>query len=341
MAQIQEQLSKLLGRKVKQVRKTDEVPPRISVIDVVVVITGKDANHAAQDVGYVKDRHPEVTQILGDFKFRGQGQKKTPVTDLRGAVELTFLLPGRHAARVRRQAAELLCRYLGGDLSLVDEVCRIRGFQAEMAVQRPEDPRRIFGEAVEAAGGTNGGARTTELARACTEAIANAVPGIIEKLSAHIDERLAQDRQRVNLNVRAPKRPLPRDPLIARDIAAARRPFPVAKFLDAKEREDPAWRETRRSFAPTFGMIVQVLKKSKLKEEGLPAVYVEQNQRPQLLYTEDDRELMEEAWKMTTAHREELVSRLTAQVAPIAPAALPAPVPPAVPRVLAMLQGGI
>ena len=24
-----------------------------------------------------------VTQILGDFKFRGQGQKKTPVTDLR------------------------------------------------------------------------------------------------------------------------------------------------------------------------------------------------------------------------------------------------------------------
>ena len=75
MADVQAQLSKLLGRKVKQVRKTDEVPPRISVIDVAVVITGKDANHAAQDVGYVKDRHPEVTQILGDFKFRGQGSK--------------------------------------------------------------------------------------------------------------------------------------------------------------------------------------------------------------------------------------------------------------------------
>ena len=122
-----------------------------------------------------------------------------------------------------------------------------------MAAQRPEDPRRIFGEAVEATGGTNGGAMTTELARACTEAIANAVPGIIERLSAHIDERLAQDRQRVNLNVRAPKRCLPRDPPITRDIAGVGRPLPVAKFLDAKEREDPTWRESRRSFAPTLG----------------------------------------------------------------------------------------
>ena len=92
----------------------------------------------------------EVTEIFGDFKFRGQGQKRTDVADLRGAVELTFLLPGRHAARVRRQAAELLCRYLGGDLALVDEVCRIRGFQEELAVQAPEDPRRLFGEIVEA-----------------------------------------------------------------------------------------------------------------------------------------------------------------------------------------------
>ena len=30
----------------------------------------------------MKDRHPEVTQIQGDFKIRGQRQKKTPATDL-------------------------------------------------------------------------------------------------------------------------------------------------------------------------------------------------------------------------------------------------------------------
>ena len=110
------QLAALLGYPIKRIRTTDEVPPRISVIDLATAITKKDANHAAQDVGYVKDRHPEVTQILGDFKFRGKGQKHTPVTDTRGAVELILLLPGQQAARVRRQAAELLCRYLGGDL---------------------------------------------------------------------------------------------------------------------------------------------------------------------------------------------------------------------------------
>ena len=52
-------------------------------------------------------------------------------------------------------------------------------------------------------------------------------------------------------------------------------------------------------------MQVQVLKKSKLKAEGESAVYVEQNHRPQLLYTEKDSPLMEEAWNLTAAHRED------------------------------------
>ena len=93
-------LAALLGYKIKRLRITDEVPPRISVIDLATAITQKDAKHAAQDVAYVKERHPEVIRIMGDFKFNGQGQKKTPVADLRSAVELT----GRHAARVLRSA---------------------------------------------------------------------------------------------------------------------------------------------------------------------------------------------------------------------------------------------
>ena len=48
----------------------------------------------------------------------------------------------------------------------------------------------------------------------------------------------------------------------------------------------------------------------KLREEGKAAIYIEQNHRPQLLYTEEDRELMEEAWALTTAHREDLAGRL-------------------------------
>ena len=38
-------------------------------------------------------------------------------------------------------------------------------------------------------------------------------------------------------------------------------------------------------------------------------MYVEQNHRAQLLYTEDDRALMEQAWELTEAHREDLAGR--------------------------------
>ena len=64
-------------------------------------------------------------------------------------------------------------------------------------------------------------------------------------------------------------------------------------------------------------MVVQVLKKKKLAEQGAQPIYVEQNHRPQLLYTEEDRALMNEAWSMTAAHRDDLAGRQT-QAVPVA-----------------------
>ena len=190
-------------------------------------------------------------------------------------------------------------RYLGGDLGIIEEVCVLRGFQEELAVRAPEDPRRVFGEAVEAAAGPTG----EQMARMFSEF--NAMKEVLSR----IQERLDEDRTRVNLNVRAPKRAAPHQPQIARDLVGAGRPFPVSRYLDEKEREDPTWASARRSYAPAFSMTVQVLKKKKLREEGKAAVYVEQNHRPQLMYTEEDRCVFEEAWEMTTAHREDLAGR--------------------------------
>ena len=90
-------LAALLGNKSVRIRKTDETPPRISVIDVATLVTGKHARKAAQDVGFVKERYPEVAQNLGLFKFPGKAQRNTPVATCRGVVELVMLLPGRHA----------------------------------------------------------------------------------------------------------------------------------------------------------------------------------------------------------------------------------------------------
>ncbi len=203
------------------------------------------------------------------------------MADVRGIVEIIMLLPGHTAARVRKQAAELLVRYLGGDLSIIDEVCALRGFQEQLAVHAQDDPRRVFGQAVESA------PQNSQI-----------LSTIMEKLSAHdqilvqIREKLGQDRQQVNLNVRAPKRKNPN-----------------SRFLDEKEREDDSWTPARRNFAPTFSMQVQVLKKKKLREEGKQAVYVEQNNRAQLLYTIDDRSITQAAWDLTRAHREDLAGR--------------------------------
>ena len=64
------------------------------------------------------------------------------MTDTKGIVEVIMLLQGQQAARVRRQAAELLCRWLGGDMRIIDEVCALRSFQDQLAVQTPEDRLR-------------------------------------------------------------------------------------------------------------------------------------------------------------------------------------------------------
>ena len=141
---LRSQLARVLGRgeaDIKNIRKTNESPPRVSVIDVVSALLGVHANNAAMTFWRLRDEHNELNSGCGDFQFPGRGQRKTPVMGVRSICELVMLLPGRHAARVRRQASELLTRFLGGDLAIVDEVCRNRGLQQHLAVEQPEHPR--------------------------------------------------------------------------------------------------------------------------------------------------------------------------------------------------------
>ena len=104
---VRSQLAALLGKplaRIGRIRKTDETPARISVIDVAALITGKNHHAASKDLRRMNERYPDVSPNWTDFPFPGQGQRKTPVTDVQGIVEIVFLLPGQMAARVRRQA---------------------------------------------------------------------------------------------------------------------------------------------------------------------------------------------------------------------------------------------
>jgi len=101
------------------------------------------------------EQFPEVQSNRLNFKFPGRGQKAVEVAPLAEALEFAFLLPGRNAAKVRKEAAKLLVRYFGGDLSLVDEIFQRNCVQAALA-QIPEEERtaeqqtaRLFGGSVE------------------------------------------------------------------------------------------------------------------------------------------------------------------------------------------------
>ena len=59
----------------------------------------------------------------------------TVTSDAKGTVDIILRLQCRQAASVRRRAAELMCRYLGGDISLVQEVCSLRRMQYDLAVR--------------------------------------------------------------------------------------------------------------------------------------------------------------------------------------------------------------
>ena len=54
---IKTQLANILGRplaRIGQIRKTDETPPRIFVIDVVIAITGKNPRNVTRNIGFLK-----------------------------------------------------------------------------------------------------------------------------------------------------------------------------------------------------------------------------------------------------------------------------------------------
>ena len=85
------QLAALLGRDAVQIRKTDESPPRISIIDVARAITGHNADYSGQVVRNVCDQHPDVRGKITDFKFKGRGQRATPVTGVHGIIEVVML----------------------------------------------------------------------------------------------------------------------------------------------------------------------------------------------------------------------------------------------------------
>jgi len=147
-------LSSLLKRQVSfKLRITPN--KELALIDVAMIFNGLDNDQAGLAVRRLLEQFPDVRSNRSNFKFPGRGRQTVDVAPLAEALEFAFLLPGRNAAKVRKEAAKLLVRYLGGDLSLVDEIFLRNHVQAALA-RIPEEERtaeqqtaRLFGESVE------------------------------------------------------------------------------------------------------------------------------------------------------------------------------------------------
>jgi hypothetical protein len=79
----------------------------------------------------VKDEFKKTDILL--YQFRGQGQKIKSVITLPGAIKLMMFLPGAHAKRMRSIAADILTRYLHGDLTLCVDIALNKRIGAEKA----------------------------------------------------------------------------------------------------------------------------------------------------------------------------------------------------------------
>ena len=141
-------LGTLLGRPVlPKIRKAPD-QRLYSLADVGGAILGKDSRHAAEDLRGVCAKFPDfaLDGRIVPVKFTSSRHRPVDVKmgDLALVVEYIMLLPGRVAAAVRRQAASLLVRYLGGDKTLVEEIYKINHVQEYLNEVDPTNWRTVF-----------------------------------------------------------------------------------------------------------------------------------------------------------------------------------------------------
>jgi hypothetical protein len=91
------------------------------VVDLAMVVTGKDRNNAGRDIRDLKDEVFQSTNFV-DRSFPGRGNGRTKLVSFQHAIELVMVLPGKVARETRAQFAGIIQRYLAGDQSLIAEI---------------------------------------------------------------------------------------------------------------------------------------------------------------------------------------------------------------------------
>jgi hypothetical protein len=103
------------------VRVTDDVPPKIWAVDLVMVVTGKNRNEAGLVLRRLNSDVFDTIKMIDQF-LPGNGKWPVKLLTFEHALELVMVLPGTAAKAFRVQACDILKRYFAGDQTLHAEV---------------------------------------------------------------------------------------------------------------------------------------------------------------------------------------------------------------------------
>eukprot|EP00960_Hanusia_phi_P010604 310983-Hanusia_phi.AAC.4 len=90
------------------IRITNDHPPLISVIDVIMSVCKKSRNHASK---ILKRLPQDVSGNIGTFKFPGQRQRNTPVCTIKRIIVIMQHLPGKAVSKNRASIIDCLQRH--------------------------------------------------------------------------------------------------------------------------------------------------------------------------------------------------------------------------------------
>jgi len=136
-----------LGR----IRKVEGSPPRYSLVDVMVCITGQRIDHAKRTLDEVLLRDEDVTHQVGVIPLvdaTGRRMQRTPVADIQTVLRVIIQLPCRGLGPLKREICEIFVRFMGGDLSLLPELMANHAHQQALQQEGSEAPESAFGEYV-------------------------------------------------------------------------------------------------------------------------------------------------------------------------------------------------
>lgn len=102
------------------VRVTDDKPPLIWVVDLIMAVTKTGPDYAKKILKRLIETQTFCLDKLSEGRFDGSGDVK--LANFQNAMELMFVLPGKTAVKFRQKAADILTRYYAGDASLVSEI---------------------------------------------------------------------------------------------------------------------------------------------------------------------------------------------------------------------------